>query len=186
MKKKSPSRWFHLGPFTVFDIETTGMSPARDRIIEIAAIRIDVDGSQTEFQALVNPGRRIPAAVSRIHHITDDMVADADDFSRVGEGFLELSQDSILVAHNARFDLSFLQESLQRESLGVWKGKAMDSIPIIKQAYPGLPSYSLQYLKTRFGLGDGTGQAHRALVDVGWTVEVLSLALQAILDNTRQ
>ena len=57
----------------------------------------------------------------------------------------------------------------------------MDTIPLIKQAFAGLPSYSLQYLRQRFGLGEGVGQGHRAFADVEWTVEMLEVTLTALL-----
>ena len=110
-------QWFELGPFTVFDLETTGMSPVNDRIVEIAAMRVEVTGDFSEFHTLLNPGRAIPRGASRVHHITDDMVTDAPRFQHIGHDFLEFARNSTLVAHNARFDLSFLQESLARTGL---------------------------------------------------------------------
>jgi len=182
-----PRRWFELGPFTLFDVETTGMSPVADRIVEIAAVRIAPDGVQTRWQSLVNPGRPIPADVIRIHGITDAMVAGAPGFATVGRDFLALAKGSTLVAHNGRFDLAFLQESLQRDHLPLWQGpegRTLDSIPIVKAAFPGLPSYSLQNLRHALGLGTGgEGPAHRAAADVEWTLEVFSMALQRLLDR---
>ena len=116
-------KWHELGPFTVFDVETTGMSPVGDRIVELAALRVDTDGSEREFHTLINPGRPIPPGVISVHHITDDMVIDAPHFSTVGKMFLDFAAGSTLVAHNARFDLGFLQESLARCGLPLWAGK---------------------------------------------------------------
>jgi DNA polymerase III epsilon subunit family exonuclease len=174
-----------MGPFTVFDTETTGMSPTTDAIVEIAALRIDTDGERSTFQSLVNPLRPISYRAATVHGITDDMVANAPTFRDVAPEFLEFAKDSELVAHNARFDLAFLQESLNREGLPLWTGKTLDSIRIAKAAFPGLPSYSLQNLKATFGLGtDMDGPAHRAANDVEWTVEIFALAMQGIIDNT--
>ena len=175
--------WREKGPFTVFDTETTGMSSERDRIVEIAAVRVEVDGSRSEFHSLVNPCRSIPYRAVRVHHITDGMVSYAPTFREVGEAFMMFAEGSHLVAHNARFDLGFLQESLSREGLPVWRGKTIDSIKIVKAAFPGLPSYSLGNLRARFGLGAGIdGQAHRAATDVEWTLEIFAMAMQAIID----
>ena len=63
--------WHRLGPFTVFDFETTGMSPIRDRIVEIGALRVEKDGSLSRFETLVNPAVPIPFHVSRVHGIND-------------------------------------------------------------------------------------------------------------------
>ena len=114
MKKEdnSAKKWHELGPFTIFDTETTGMSPCNDRIVEIAAVKIDTDGCHNRFHSLINPQLPIPSQVSQIHHITDEMVKDAPSFSQVGSDFLAFLENSTLVAHNARFDLGFLQESL--------------------------------------------------------------------------
>ena len=100
--------WHELGPFTIFDVETTGMSPENDRIVELAAVRVDRDGSLTRFQSLINPGRRIPPKAVSVHHITDEMVSGAPRFAEVGRRFLTLAEESTLVAHNAFFDLGFL------------------------------------------------------------------------------
>ena len=117
--------WYELGPFTVFDVETTGLSPRNDRMVELAALRIDRDGEETVFHTLIHPGRLIPACASRVHHITDEMVADAPHFPQIGHSFLKFISGSTLVAHNARFDLGFLQESLNRGGLPLWKGNTI-------------------------------------------------------------
>ena len=175
-------QWFELGPFTVFDVETTGMSPVRDRIVQIGAVRIDRDGFISRYQTLVNPGKAIPPGVICVHHITDEMVADAPNFSRAGREFLAFAHDSTLVAHNARFDLSFLQESLARTGLPLWKGRTLDTLRLVKTTHPGLPSYRLQALRAIFHLeSDDTMQAHRADADVEWTLQVLEIALKAAM-----
>ena len=157
--------WCELGPFTIFDVETTGMSPVRDRIVELAAVRVDRDG-------------RIPAQAVAVHHITDDMVAGAPSFARMGLDFLEFASESTLVAHNARFDLGFLQESLARTGLPLWKGKTLDSLRLLKTTFPNLPSYNLQSLRAYFQLETEKGMnAHRAGADVEWTRQVLEIAL---------
>ena len=177
-------QWYELGPFTVFDLETTGMSPVNDRIVEIAAMRVEVTGEYSEFHTLINPGRLIPHAASRVHHITDDMVADSPRFQHIGHDFLEFVRNSTLVAHNARFDLSFLQESLARTGLPLWQGKTMDSLLLVRKLYPGVPSYSLQNLRHSLKL-DRTGDdlsAHRAGDDVVWTMRLLENLLTRALD----
>lgn len=178
--------WYELGPFTVFDTETTGLSARFHRIVEIAAIRIDTDGTRTTFHSLIHPERRIPRAVTMIHGITDEMVKDAPPFGILAHDFISFVQGSVLVAHNARFDLAFLQESLVRSGHPPWDGKTLDTIPLIKTAFPGLPNYKLQYLRQRFGLGRGTETAHRAFGDVEITVEAFSLTLQTLIQNQKQ
>ncbi len=176
-------KWHELGPFTVFDIETTGMSAVNDRMVELAATRIDCDGTLTHFQTLIHPGRPIPAAATNVHHITNAMVADAPHFKEAIKGFLSLAEESTLVAHNARFDLSFLQESLNRCGMQLWQGKTMDSLRLIRQTHANLPSYSLQNLRVAFALEDTLPgmQAHRAGADVAWTVQLLEISLTELI-----
>ena len=181
------TRWYELGPFTVFDVETTGMRPAADRIVELAALRMERDGTLRRFGSLVNPGRRIPPGVIQIHHITDAMVADAPGFEAVGVGFLDFAAESTLVAHNARFDLGFLQEGLARCGLPLWRGKTIDSVRLLRSTHPGLPSYRLQELRRVFRLDDAEGaRAHRAGSDVDWTMQLLGIALQRVIDSRRR
>lgn len=171
-------KYFELGPFTVFDVETTGMSPERDRIVQIGAVRVDKDGYISRFNSFVNPGRKIPPSLVCIHHISDEMVVDAPKFARVGREFLKFAGNSTLVAHNARFDLAFLQESLRRTGLPLWTGKTLDTLRLLKTTYPGLPSYKLQSLRAIFQLeSDESMQAHRADADVMWTLQILEIAL---------
>ena len=175
--------WYELGPFTVFDFETTGMDPVFDRVVELAALRIDADGETSSFHSLVNPGRAIPPGVTNIHHITDGMVADAPRFAAVAREFLDFADGSTLVAHNARFDLGFLQEGLARCGLPIWRGRTIDSVRLAKRCFPGLASYRLQSLRLALHLDDepGNDQAHRAGADVFWTAQLLKLALERAL-----
>ena len=174
-------------PLVFFDLETTGMSPTEDRIVELAAVRIERDGEVTRYQSLINPGRPIPGRATAVHHISDGMVADAPRFSEVGRAFLEFAAESTLVAHNAYFDLGFLQESLARTGLPLWKGKTLDSLRIVRKTHPGLPSYSLQSLRAHFQLTDGKAmQAHRAAADAEWTRQLLEIVLTEALRRTPQ
>lgn len=176
-------QWQATGPYTIFDLETTGMSPVHDRIVELGAVRIETDGSTLRYSSLVNPGVPIPRRVSAVHGITDQMVADAPAFDAVAREFMQFAGDSKLVAHNARFDLSFLQESLHRCAMNTWTAGAYDSISLIRKAYPGMPSYSLQSLRMAFSLGEGIeGSAHRALYDAELTAEIFSMAMKRLYE----
>ena len=107
--------WLSSGPFTVFDLETTGFSAVRDRIIEIGAVRVELDGSVSRFQTLVNPGVPIPPRLTALTGIDDAMVADAPKFREAGFKFMDFARRSRLVAHNARFDLRFLRADQVRQ-----------------------------------------------------------------------
>ena len=178
--------WYEKGPFTVFDVETTGRSPVYDRIVEIAALRIEQDGTESRFSALINPGRRIPYSASRIHHITDTMVVAAPRFEDIAQDFMEFISGSILVAHNARFDLSFLQESLARSGMMIWEGNTMDTVRLARDTFPGLRSYKLQELRITLDLGCNSGTAHRAGSDVEWTAVLLRKALTVLIEAEKK
>ena len=174
--------WCACGPFTVFDIETTGVDPVRDRIVELAAVRIKCDGELEHFSTLINPGRPIPARASAVHHITDDMVKSAPFFEDIADDFHAFIADSILVAHNARFDLSFIQESFFRSGFPLWEGKTLDSLKLVRTTHPGLPSYKLQHLRGYFGLVSTPGMnPHRAAADVEWTRQLLEIIMTAMM-----
>ena len=175
--------WHRLGPFTVFDLETTGMSPTRDRIVEIGAVRVEIDGTVSRFETLVNPAVPIPYQVSQVHGITNDMVKDAPAFTDAAYAFLDFIKGSKLVAHNARFDLGFMQESLARVGLPLLKGGVFDSIVLIRKAYPNLPSYRLQALRTTLSLPDDyPGEAHRAGFDAEMTMAAFSMAMTRLYE----
>ncbi len=153
-------------------------------MVELAAVRIERNGGRSVFRTLLHPGRSIPAGAVRIHHITDEMVADAPHFPQIGLQFLKFIAGSTLVAHNARFDLGFLQESLNRGGMPLWKGNTMDTVLLSRRVYPDLPSRKLQDLRVLLHLPDpcrGEGSAHRAGADVEWTVELLKHLLERML-----
>ena len=175
--------WHRLGPFTVFDLETTGMSPTRDRIVEIGAVRVEVDGTIRRFETLVNPSVPIPYQVMQVHGITKEMVKDAPKFTDAAYAFLDFIKGSKLVAHNARFDLGFMQESLARVGLPLLKGGVYDSIVLIRKAYPNLPSYRLQALRATLSLPDDyPGEAHRAGFDAEMTMAAFAMAMKRLYE----
>ena len=178
------SNWFELGPFTIFDVETTGFSPTQHRIIEIAAVRIDLNGTESFFSTLVNPSQKIPHRITQITNISNAMIADAPIFADIGNTFCDFARGTTLIAHNAKFDLAFLQESLARTGLQPWKGKTLDSLILTKQTFNNLPSYKLQDLKLLLGLDfDPENSAHRALDDAKLTVSLVNKIFTALLDR---
>lgn len=153
-----------VNDYVLFDLETTGLSPARDEVVEISALKVAGGVVREEFSTLVNPGIHIPEMVSRVHGITDDMVADAPCMEKALREFLSFAGDSILVGHNIqRFDLPFIQNAAARY-LGTNIGNEyIDTLALARRYLPNLGRYSLDILSDYYGIS--YVGAHRALVD---------------------
>ena len=149
--------------YTVLDVETTGLSPSKNRIIEMSAIRL----SGTNFLScktwLINPETDIPARSSRIHGISQDMVKAAPVFKEVASEILQRLSNTVIVAHNARFDWGFISAELTRSDNEIPALKIIDSIPLTKHCFPDLASYSMKNLSTELKLA--TTPTHRAESD---------------------
>ncbi|OGB30502.1 MAG: DNA polymerase III subunit epsilon [Burkholderiales bacterium RIFCSPLOWO2_12_FULL_61_40] len=158
--------------YTVFDTETTGLNPSGgDEIIQIGAARI-VNGKllrQERFDQLINPGRLIPAATVPIHGITQDMVMGKSPITEVLPAFYAFAQDTVLVAHNAAFDMKFLQ--LQQAKTGlVFSHPVLDTLLLSALVHPNQESHRLEAIAERFNI-TVLGR-HTALGDALVTAEV--------------
>jgi len=154
------------------DLETTGMFPDRDRIIEIAAY--DPQNNK-KFAELVNPGMPIPRESTNIHGISDDMVREAPPFAEAAARFCDFcGAEAALVAHNgASFDFPFLAVELKRAGCTLSpKTLYIDSLIWARHYRRDLPRHSLQYLRGIYGVTPT--QAHRALNDVMALYEVFT------------
>jgi len=162
--------------FTAFDTETTGLDPAVGRILELGGISFDAGGIISRFNTLIQPGIPIPTEASRVHGITDAMVADKPVFKHVAQDFLTFAAGSVLVAHNASFDLAFVNAELARNGLPSLPHRVVDTVQLAKEVFPGLPKYALQSLATRFGIV--ALDAHRAEDDARVCMELFNLCIQ--------
>tara|TARA_Y100000310_G_scaffold316294_1_gene367809 strand:+ start:1278 stop:1856 length:579 start_codon:yes stop_codon:yes gene_type:complete len=164
-----------LPSFTVFDVETTGLDPTRgDKIIEIAGMRIE-DGKlqeETTFVELVNPERAIPWEAKRVNKIDDVDVAGAPTIDQILPQFLEFANDSILVAHNAQFDMGFLQQEKQHCWGYVEIPECLCTMKLSQTIFPTEFRHNLDVLSQRLELTSPPGR-HRALPDVILTAQAL-------------
>jgi DNA polymerase III epsilon subunit family exonuclease len=156
--------------YVAIDVETTGLRPDHDRIVEIGAIRYSPDGvEQGRFSHLCHPGRPIPYQAQLVHRIDDAMVRDRPPVARVVARFLATltslgGRDSvILIAHNAPFDIGFLTYEMLRSDLGVFDYGTIDTLPLARHHFPDLADHRLGTVAKYLGLD--IGDAHRALAD---------------------
>lgn len=160
--------------YAVVDIETTGGLARRDRITEIAIVLYDGQKIIDKFESLINPERSIPYEITRITGITDSMVINAPKFYEVAKKVVEMTEGAIFVAHNVRFDYSFIREEFA--ALGfTFTRKQLCTVVLSRKAFPGLRSYSLGNLIRHFDIQ--VANRHRAMDDVLATVDILGRIL---------
>ena len=134
----------------VFDLETTGLSPLMDKMIEIGAVKIDASGDISKWQSFINPQIPIDKKSMSIHGITDEMVADAPSEETVLPEFLEFCGPRSLWAHNAMFDIGFLVFALHQHKIEMPKISSYCSMKLARQTAPKLKQYKLATLAENF------------------------------------
>jgi DNA polymerase-3 subunit epsilon len=158
----------------VLDTETTGLDPlGGDRIIEIAAMEIVneiITGIQ--FHVYLNPQRDIPDSAFKVHGISDQFIRDKPLFCDILDDFLEFIADDPLIAHNAEFDLKFINEELRRAGRRPLEtNQIIDTLALARRKHPGAPN-SLDALCVRYGIDRRHRTKHGALIDTGILAEL--------------
>lgn len=160
--------------YVALDIETTGLNPAQEQILELAAARMENGKVVERFSQLVNPGVKIPSFITGLTGIRDDMVAGAPKITDALPAFLEFIGGSLLLGHNTAFDLRFIRYN----SMVVLKHRVMnqymDTLRISRLLFPDLPNHKLTTLINAFHVGETV--EHRALSDAiqtAWCYEYM-------------
>ena len=174
--------------FSVFDTETTGLLPHKDDIVQLGAVRV-LNGRIVEgefIDQLVDPGRPIPPASTRVHRVTDAMVRGQPDIIEVGRRFHRFSRDAVIVAHNAPFDMAFLRR--HAGEMGVtWDHPILDTVLLSAVLFGAGERHTLDALCERLGVSIRPELRHTALGDARATAEVLVRMLPMLkargLDN---
>lgn len=162
--------------FIVFDVETTGLSAVYDKIIELAAVRMYKGNVVDTFEAFINPGVSLSQTIINLTGITDSMLKDAPTEADVIPKFREFCADSILVAHNASFDMGFLNKGYERVGLPEAANPVIDTLELSRFLHPQLKSHRLNTLAKRYKIN--LEQHHRAVFDAETTGHLCWLFLK--------
>jgi DNA polymerase III subunit alpha, Gram-positive type len=149
--------------YVVFDVETTGLSAVYDTIIELAAVKVKDGEIIDRFESFANPHHPLSATTIQLTGITDDMVKDAPDPEEVLKQFYQWIGDDILVAHNATFDMGFINVGFKKIGLGKAKNPVIDTLELARFLYPELKNHRLNTLCKKFDIE--LTQHHRAIYD---------------------
>jgi len=152
--------------YVALDVETTGFSPQNgDRVIEIGAVTIEDQGTVSEFSSLIDAGKKIPWQVQQVHGITNEMLEGEPKPDKVWSEFYKFVAGSILVAHNASFDIGFLRHEFALLGMSLNNG-SLCTLKMSRKLYPNLPNHKLETV-SRYLLGESCEQMqmHRALDD---------------------
>jgi DNA polymerase-3 subunit epsilon len=164
--------------FVAFDVETTGLDPTLESVIEVGAVKFDSTGVVDEYQRLVNPGRPIHPDAIAVHGITDEMVALSPPISDILPEVLSFFDDSTLIAHNAPFDIGFFDAEFARSGVEPPKNTILCTLTLARAVFPGLPRYGLEALVKRLQIP--SGGHHRAQADAAHTAELFRRLLDPI------
>ena len=166
--------------YCVLDLETTGFSAKTEKITEVGIMKVQNGEVIDEFSCFVNPEKHIPQRVTEVTNITDDMVKDAKTIDQVFPEILEFIKGSVLVAHNAPFDMGFLKQNAK--VLGYeFDYTYLDTLSLAKDLFPDYKKYKLG--KIAENLGIKVEVAHRALDDVDTTVKVFKVMLDMLKER---
>ncbi len=166
--------------YCVLDLETTGFSFRTEKITEIGIMKIKNGEVLDEFSCFVNPEKPIPQRVVEVTNITDDMVKNAETIDKVFPKMLEFIGDSVLVAHNADFDIGFLKYNAKE--LGYTLDNTyLDTLRLAKELFPDYKKYKLGIIAENLGIK--VEVAHRALDDVDTTVKVFNVMINMLKEK---
>ncbi len=166
--------------YVVFDLETTGFSPERNKIIEIGAVKVENGVIVDKFSTFVNPKEPIPYHIEELTSIRDDMVMDAPEIDDILPQFMAFCQDAIMVAHNADFDMSFIVKNCERAQIAR-EFTVVDTVALARVLLPGLNRFKLDTVAKALGIS--LDNHHRAVDDAGCTAEIFVKFIEMLKDR---
>ena len=164
--------------FIAFDFETTGTVPGVDQIVEIGAVRFVNGNPEAVFSTFVDPLRAIPPGASAVNKIYDHMVKGFPTIDKLLDSFAEFCGDDVMVAHNAPFDAQFLTADIKKHESAAPKGVIIDSLPIARKVFPGLPNYKLGTLVQHLKIP--AAEFHRAEADATYLGHMFTQMMKRI------
>lgn len=168
-RKKSVNKM--LQHYVVIDVETTGLSPERDEIIEIGAIKVHEKHVESTFQALIKIERKIPKQISELTGLTDELLqVEGRSLKEVLLEFLSFVEGLPVVAHHGDFDYDFLRENCKRYELPLFSNRCVDTLSIAKRHVQEVPNYKLETLLDYFNIS--VKRLHRSLDDCFATMQL--------------
>lgn len=166
--------------YVVFDIETTGFSSKNDKIIEIGAVKLKDGEIVDSFSTFVDPKVNIPYKITELTSITQNMVNGQPTIDEVLPKFMEFVGDSVLVAHNAAFDVGFIKKNLMDMGKTL-KNPVMDTVPLARYLYPDLKKVKLNLVAKHLGIS--LENHHRAVDDAKATAEILKFSFKKMKEE---
>ncbi len=167
------------GTYVVFDLETTGFSPIKDKIIEIGAVKVENGVIRDHYSTFVNPGVPIPFQITQLTSITDQMVMGSPDIETVLPEFLEFVGDAVLVAHNASFDVGFIEQNCRYQDIEP-DFTSVDTVALARFLLPTLSKFKLNVVAKALNISQE--HHHRAVDDARVTAEIFVKFIQMLHD----
>ncbi|MCR4742161.1 MAG: 3'-5' exonuclease [Treponema sp.] len=159
--------------FTAFDTETSSLSPSNGRIIEIGAVKFDKNGIIQKYQQLFNPQLPLSPDIENLTHITNQMLQTSPKIEECLPQFLQMIKGTILIAHNAQFDLNFLNFECENMNLKASKNPTIDTLQYSYFKLPKLEKHKLDFLADYFKINKGS--SHRAFDDANTCMELFKI-----------
>ncbi len=164
--------------YVVFDVETTGLSAVYDSIIELAGVKMYKGNVIGEFQEFIDPGEQLSNFTTQLTGITNEMVKGSKSEQQVLGEFKEFTEGTILVAHNAQFDMGFINKGYTKNDLPVATEPVIDTLELARFLYPEFKTFGLNALAKRFDVS--LEQHHRAIYDAETTGHLLTIFLKEL------
>ena len=161
--------------FTAFDTETSSITPSTGRIIEIGAVRFTKNKIISYWNMIFNPHQTLSPFIVNLTHISQQMVDESDVIDLHLKDFIEFTQNSIIVAHNAQFDMNFLNSQCEKCSLPPIKNKVADTLKLSRLLFSDFASHKLDFLADQFMIDKGS--SHRALDDAKTCMELFNICM---------